>query len=60
MLPRNEAGRSGLAGLAGACFRLSGDGPLAYDDAIIAAVKLPAQWRRGKNANKSNTEGDKP
>jgi len=34
-----EPGWSGLAGLAGACFCLSGDGPLTYDDAIIAAVK---------------------
>jgi len=55
-----EPGRSGLAGLAGACFRLSGDGSLAYDDAIIAAVKLPAQCRRGKTAYQSITEGDKP
>jgi len=55
-----EPGRSGLAGLAGACFCPSGDGPLAYDDAIIAADKLRAQCCRGKTANKSNTEGEKP
>jgi len=41
-------------------FALSGDAPPAYDDAIIAAVKLPAQRRRAGATNKSNTEGEKP
>jgi len=55
-----EPGTSGLAGLAGACFCRSGDGPLAYDDAIFAAVKVPAQGGRAEENEHSNTEWEKP
>jgi hypothetical protein len=41
-------------------FALSGDGPMAYDDAIIAAVKLQRSAAGQETTNKSNTEGEKP
>jgi hypothetical protein len=41
-------------------FALSGEGPPDYDDAIVAAVKLPAQGGRAEESKRSNTEGEKP
>jgi len=38
----------------------SGDGTLAYDDAIFAAVKVPAQDGRAEENEISNTEWEKP
>jgi len=41
-------------------FALSGGGPPVYDDAIVAAVKLPAQGGRADENEHSNTEWEKP
>jgi len=41
-------------------FALSGEGPPVYDDAIVAAVKLPAQGGRADENEHSNTEWEKP
>ena len=41
-------------------FALSGEGPPAYDDAIFAAVKVPAQGGRAEENEHSNTEWEKP
>jgi len=39
---------------------LSGGGSPVYDDAIVAAVKLPAQGCRADENEHSNTEWEKP
>jgi hypothetical protein len=52
--------RSGLAGLAGACFCPVRQGSPVYDDAIFAAVKVPAQDGRAEENEISNTEWEKP